>query len=84
MQEPYNPYATAPPMSGLYGIGNSLTAQGPATEPMNVNALPMDPRKKAIAMAMMQQQTQQKPQQGMAMPPPRPRQQFDLYGNPVL
>ncbi len=81
--QPYNPYELQmPPMSGLFGMGNSLTAQGTATEPIGVNGLPMDPQKKQMIMAMMGQHLAQAGQQKGTMPTlPNP---VDLYGRPVL
>lgn len=84
-----NPYGKSalldenPLLSGVNAPGNSLTSQGPATEPMDVNAMPMDPRKKQMAMMLMAQQMQQMGQQGPSALPMRPRQALDIYGQPI-
>lgn len=74
----------SPPLSGINAPQNSLTMDGPATEPMGVNDI--EQKKMKLAMAMMGNgmtgfsQGMQQHNIPNVMPQQSP---FDLYGNPT-
>lgn len=74
-------YSQNPLLSGVNAPENSLTMDGPATEPIGVNALP-DPnaeKRKQLAMAMMGQQLQKIGSQGYQAPTMH-QSATDMYG----
>lgn len=72
-----------PLLSGLNAPGNSLTSQGPTQEPFGVNGLPMDEKKKQMAMMLMGQQMQKMGGQGVSMPQMHEPPRLDIYGQPI-
>jgi hypothetical protein len=75
----------APPLSGINAPGNSLTMDGPATEPVGVNDVQKTKRlKMAMAMAGRGMQGYAQGMQQNAIPNVMPQSSpFDLYGNPI-
>lgn len=83
-----NPYQNdeeqAPPFSGLHAPGNSLTAQGPATEPMHGNEVENSKLKMAMLLAGRGMQGFAKGMQANPLNiPMQPRQALDIYGQPI-
>lgn len=82
MQYPYHPDDMTVPFSGLNAPGNSLTASGPTQEPFGSGQVMQD-KKTQMAMMLMGQKMKGLGGQPMASVPPRPRQELDIYGQPI-
>jgi hypothetical protein len=75
----------APPLSGINAPGNSLTMDGPSTEPVGVNDVQAKKRlKMAMALAGRGMQGYAQGMQQNNIPSVMPQSSpFDLYGNPI-